>query len=1657
MTLKTNLNRSPYFADYNPNKDYYHIAFQPGVSVQARELNNLQLQLQKQIERFGDSIFQSGTIVSGVNFQFMNPLPYIKIRDLDFDGKTAVPFSYVNYNLINPTTQLIAQVVNYVDGFEASDPNLKTLYLNYQNTGNVSSNTLAFVAGDLLTAYDPVLNGIESINVINGGVGFSNTDQLLAISPLAISVTSGTLTVGDYLLNLQGANVQIVSVDANTYASSNLSIVVVQPRAVDLANSAANNSNWTISLGQSVTNPGSTLAGIVKRTIGTGFIGRIVTDGVGTIQNAKVLNKGVKYTPTAPYITVRSIGNVGGYSTLNLTARNYFAKLVVASNPSSVGNGYGFTITEGVVYQEGYFLRVVPQMIVVSKYDQNPDNVAVGFTTNEQVVNYNIDSTLLDNVNNTENAQAPGADRVQLIPVLTLANSSQAAANSNFLTIAEWKEGRPFKQNQSTIYSTIGDEMAVRTNDAAGSFVIDPFLVTTRSPIANTANQEGEFFNVVIDPGKAYINGYRVTTTSNFNIDDEKGTDTLIVNNHVISLNYGNFIIVNNVAGTFQFNIGDVVQLYDTARGFLTPSLITAQTLTPPGSIIGTANIRSLMPIAGDPGISGSTFRLYLFNLTMNTGKNFGDVKSVFYNGPGVIDGVADIVLVKDPQTSNNICIMNDTAEDQLTFNIGVDTLMNANNVTYLYRTINAAATISNGNASNATLVVDISSNPNEFFPYTGALSSVQTTDLYVVPTSGEMVAVTAGTGTVVGNTATANVIGTSTTFLSDYVAGDWIYISANASGGADLHQIQTIVNNTFLTINSNNAFINTVAVIFRAFPQNVPVPFGPNHPRLTANVNVSQNILTIDFGRAFSFAGSRTASVAYNVSRSNPTQLTKNPNRNRFVLICLANNAGGTSGPWCIGVPDVFRLRGVYVGNSSVSNTSPNQIKNFYIDHNQNADFYNLSWLSTIAQPSVALNSSQYLLVQFDYFTVSGGPGFYDTVSYTQSSNLQQIFLQDSQPLSNLASVVNSFEVPEIFTDVGTEIDLLNQIDFRPYAANTVAPSTVYSTAPLNPANTVTLSTTGEKKFPLPNSLFVCNIQFYIGRIDTIVVNKNASFSIVSGPPSQFAFNQSLSSVPDSTLKITDIVVPPYPNLPTWYSPTLNEILTTNVINQKYLTTRISHKTIHLPTSNNVLPYNQPKVYTMEDIGNLERRIADVEYEVALSAMEAGVSHKFIPSSIDPTQDRFKFGFFVDDFTTSTYSDLRNPQYWALKENVDIVPPKMTWDASLPGGTPTWIDSVIFSQDIATLGTIDDPLGLGPICALNLANTVAYKQLFKNATDVLKSSNPSAVTDVVNLTFASSTTIFDTVNYIDTPLNDWLQTHQYDAYNINLQYSPLFQQLYGLSGINISSSDLSALEAAVQQYQAVLQSVHPGDPGTIGASAAGVDYQSVDIVTFIQQLISNIQLTQATKPAGGTFIDTVYYPPVVLYFYNYDMPNLIQIFQNNNLIIDTNSAQNLTADDINLLTGPGGQQWFNDDTQFFLKNFTEIGGGFAEYAGKLTFNYNPANGNQFTIKATSPQSVRWRYVIAYPIDGASVGCVPPTTIYNIQPTFTAQYTQIAAVSWCGNGGQNGAGAVNVLTGFTETWNPFTPPQATTSVVPFNVNADWHRGTQIGQTFNYHY
>lgn len=76
--LSTNFNVSPYFDDYEEDKKFLRILFRPGYPVQARELTQLQTIINEQIGRFGESIYEDGSIVTGLDFS-LSDNTYLKL------------------------------------------------------------------------------------------------------------------------------------------------------------------------------------------------------------------------------------------------------------------------------------------------------------------------------------------------------------------------------------------------------------------------------------------------------------------------------------------------------------------------------------------------------------------------------------------------------------------------------------------------------------------------------------------------------------------------------------------------------------------------------------------------------------------------------------------------------------------------------------------------------------------------------------------------------------------------------------------------------------------------------------------------------------------------------------------------------------------------------------------------------------------------------------------------------------------------------------------------------------------------------------------------------------------------------------------------------------------------------------------------------------------------------------------------------------------------------------------------------------------------------------------------------------------------------------------------------------------------------------------
>ena len=1116
MPIQTDLSVSPYFDDYQESKNYHQVLFKPGVALQTRELNVLQSMLQKQIERFGDNVFTKGTIITGCNFQYFNNYPYVKINDLQNDGLAALVTNYVGlYANGNGSTHsnLVSYIMTANSGYVSQSPYLNTLYIRYLNSGNTGTET-AYAPGDVLTIYDSNVS-IWQVNVPIGGTagGIANTDSVVFLSSIAIS--GNTLSISPNNVVYVGASVAASTVRAivtsvNTTAIANTTIVNLAPfsntSTNDMSNTNITSSYWTfangaaITFANSVTNTTSFTTGTITSIIGSGAAAVPVTDSTGKITQIVMTSQGNGYA-IAPYATVKASNSSASVSAITalpasaMTAQNYKCQVTVANTSASgssapAGKAYAFGVSQGIIYQKGYFLYVNPQTVVVSPYSNVPDQLVVGFNTNESIINSNIDTSLLDNATGTYNTLAPGADRLQLVPTLVVLSSAAAASNSAFFPITAFSGGAPYLQNQQTQYSTIGQAMAARTYETSGNFVTDPFQLTTKvsaldsTNYPNNATTQSQYFTATIDPGEGFISGYRVKTYTNYYLNVAQGVTTSTLSNTSINLNYGNYLVVNEIGGTIPYTTGDYITFYDTAKGYITNGLYATVNTTPQGNAIGTARVRLVTPVNGVPGTNTAQSRVYIYDINMNPGTNLQNAKSIYYSNTasivGSTVGIADIVLTPPVNaTGANIATVVNSAASYMLFPVGANSTQSVSSIVMntkgLFNSsnglvVNAAPT----GGTAATLTLTLASGYT--FPYgnNAVLSDAQLSGITLTFNSSNAQAYANLSGVAfIANSATnvliVNTTATPSGTTSALSAGDYLKIYMDTStttgpaGNTIIKRVTSIINSTAVALDTAPAFTNNFSNAVLFFPRYVPVPLnGRLLGDRSANVNATGNILTVKLSANLT---TNTANLACNgfiadatlqvpLVFAPSTSTSKLPVRNSTVVLNMSNNSFANNGPWPLGVPDIFRLKKVYkdvntniinagslvsanVANSAtIPSTWVDVTNQFFINHNQNSDYYDIGYLNVKPNSSLFVGPGDALVVMFDYFTGSGGVVTRSSYPVNDANSFSV--------LTKSTTACHTLEIPEMFDSQGRYYDLIDYIDFRPKVTNTAVLNTV-------------------------------------------------------------------------------------------------------------------------------------------------------------------------------------------------------------------------------------------------------------------------------------------------------------------------------------------------------------------------------------------------------------------------------------------------------------------------------------------------------------------------------------------------------------------------------------------------------------------------------------
>jgi hypothetical protein len=951
--------------------------------------------------------------------------------------------------------------------------------------------------------------------------------------------------------------------------------------------------------------------GKVVKSVDTGLMGRILTTKSGTEQDFPYTNRFyIQYmnsgTRNGAQVQSFADGDVLDIFENPYTVGRKLATTVAYNNAISTGLasgvGYGISTGEGLIYQKGFFIRSEPQTLVISD-TVNPGNTVIGFATNEFIVDANQDGTLVDNALGYQNENAPGADRLKLVANLTFINADDLSSTADFTSIVQYVSGVPVIENPDQKYSQIGDEMNRRSSETNGSFVIKPFNVDTGYGSAN-------YLVAKVSAGSGYSQGSRVELLKTTPVGIRRGTDTRTADSQLITTNYGNYVIVNEYAGVFDFTKLEEVAIFDTPQQAVSKKSFTNSAFT--GNQIGTANIRAVQYLTGLEGTPAAQHEVYLFNIRMNPGKSFStNAKALVFNANGN-KGFADLVSsdIQNGERRTMIWGFGNRAIKNLKDD------RNNINTQYVFRQKSTSTLNSNGTIS-LTLTTAHAGGANKF-PYgTGITLGDGLENDFVV------VALQATETAVIGN---VSVVAASTTitgapsgkpFSSMFSVGDYVRVAS------DIRRVIGVDANN-LVVDSGFSATNSTAPYTRYIQAGYTFPFNDSMVgNRTIQIN-SETQATLSVGTSVAGVLISTIPVAvyHNVLRSNMVPIKKNILKNYVVKIDTATHAAGANGPWPLGWTDVHDLKNVFVTSGNTFITSGNDLLSlFNFDTGQADTHYGIGFL--YLKPGASLPAGSKLTVVADVFQTdtTQGVGFYSVDSYP---------IDDNNTANTTA--ITTANLPVYVSSTGRAYALRDSIDCRPSKALTAnyAPFPRIDLASTNPPDTNAFQTdTVGTYVPAPDQNFETDLTYYVGRKDMIYFSNRGFVKVKEGVANEYP---QTPAQPDDGMAICVVQIPPYPSLSSAENADVsakNKLVYNKIRDTSY------GVSVSIVTN---------KRYRMQDIGTIDQRVSRLEYYQALNLLEQATTSLQVPDA--QGLDRFKNGIFVDPFTNFSLGDVGNPEF---------------------------------------------------------------------------------------------------------------------------------------------------------------------------------------------------------------------------------------------------------------------------------------------------------------------------------------------------------------------------------------------------------------------------
>ena len=206
-------NQSPYYDDFDPEKQYYKVLFKPGVAVQTREMNQLQSILQDQITKFGNHVFKEGSMVIPGQVVYNDKVAYVKLASVSGLG---------SYDISWLEGQTLTTSISGADGVEAkvikaiaaTDTDPITLIILYSRAfqDNAGNNEVVFTANQTLYVQDNLTYTVT----VQGGTDITGRSAYAALQNgvyylggYFVTVPTTIVIVAKYLTDLTSINAKI--------------------------------------------------------------------------------------------------------------------------------------------------------------------------------------------------------------------------------------------------------------------------------------------------------------------------------------------------------------------------------------------------------------------------------------------------------------------------------------------------------------------------------------------------------------------------------------------------------------------------------------------------------------------------------------------------------------------------------------------------------------------------------------------------------------------------------------------------------------------------------------------------------------------------------------------------------------------------------------------------------------------------------------------------------------------------------------------------------------------------------------------------------------------------------------------------------------------------------------------------------------------------------------------------------------------------------------------------------------------------------------------------------------------------------------------------------------------------------------------------------